>query len=462
VRPSFNTKQILCLVIVGGLLLMENIDAWVLNVAIPYMATDLNTKILNLKIAITFYLVGLSVFIPICGWISDKYGLKNTLIASIILFVVTSALCAQTDSMLLLVVYRFLQGASGAFMIPVGRLLLLKMFDKSLITRAYIIITYPALLGPMLAPVLGGYLVTEFSWRYIFLINIPVGIIALIATFFVVDNYKDEVKAFNFTNFTLLALALVCLSLFLDLALLEEISVMIKLLLLLGGMVILFAYYLVERGSDNPVIRYKLFNYPVFKSCFYSSMLVRFGINGRMFVIAIMLERLYMMSAYQTGIIFLYFAFGLMGARFVMTRIVHQIGYKKLLTYANLFSVVSVLLLISVTSVGPWLYFVLFLNGMSTSSQFISLNILAYADVEKEDFSAAVSLISIDQQLSNSIGIVIVATTLYLSNYAIGINFTREAFTVTFIVIALIAFSAQLFFRKLDDTSGSNLLEGNK
>jgi MFS family permease len=242
---GYTPKQFIGLLVISSLLLMENIDANILNVAIPQMAHSFDTSVFTLKLAVTSYLIGLSIFIPISGWISDHFGTKKTLMLSIVLFTLMSIQCGLTDSVVWLVICRLLQGLAGAFMVPVGRLLLLKIFSKEQMVKAYTLMGMPVLLGPILAPIVGGYLVTYFSWRYIFWVNVPLGILAFYATVKFIDNYTEKQEKFNFYSYIFLAACLCCVCFWLDIFLLPDATLFTKGMLFSGALFFGIVYYYV-------------------------------------------------------------------------------------------------------------------------------------------------------------------------------------------------------------------------
>ncbi len=455
---DYTPRQIICLFIISSVLLMENIDAHILNVAIPQMAHSFQTSVFTLKLAVTSYLIGLSIFIPISGWIANRFGARNTLLFSIVLFTLMSVQCGLTSSVNMLIICRLLQGLAGAFMVPVGRLLLLKIFSKQQMVKAYTIMGIPVMLGPIFAPILGGYLVTYFSWRYIFWVNIPFGILVFIMTFNFVENYREIQNKFSLVNFIFLALFLSCICFYLDVVLLAEVSFFIKCILFLFACVFGGIYFLIERKSQFPVVCYKLFKLRTFRVCFFSTILVRSALGGRAFILAIFLEITYHLSAFQAGMYFVYMSLGILSSRTIVRKMLDRYGFKRTLTFANLGSCAALLMLGMVTELNWLLYFALFINGVFASAQFMSMNILYYAEVENHDYGSAVSIAATWQQLGVSLGVIVAAGILHYVNQALGMNFAPAAFHWTFIGLALINLSCQLLINQLEINDGHSLL----
>ncbi len=456
---EYTPRQIVGLFIISSLLLMENIDANILNVAIPQMATTFHTSVFTLKLAVTSYLIGLSIFIPISGWISDRFGARNTLLFAIILFTLMSIQCGLTNSITMLVICRLLQGLAGAFMVPVGRLLLLKIFNKSQMVKAYTIMGMPVMLGPIFAPILGGYLVTYFSWRYIFWVNIPVGIAAFFATLKYIENYREEQDKFNLISFIFLALFLSCTCFWLDIFLLGDVRFLVKLGLFIAAISFGFIYYLIESKAKFPVVRYRLFKLRTFNISFFATIIIRAALGGRAFILAVFLEVSYHLSAFQAGFYFIWMSLGILSSRSIVRKFLEKFGFKKTLTFANVGSFIALMMLAGVNQLSYLFYIALFLNGVFASAQFMSLNILYYAEVESIDYGSAVSLAATWQQLGVSLGVIVAAGLLHVINQMVVPSFSLIAFHWTFAGLAVINLSCQLLINRLHYTDGQALLE---
>ncbi|MCX5773772.1 MAG: MFS transporter [Fusobacteria bacterium] len=453
---EYSLRQFIGLMVISTLLLMENIDSNILNVAIPQMSKVFNEPVLTMKLAITSYIIGIAVFIPICGWISDKFGTQKTLLISITLFTLMSALCGMTHTLLWMVIFRLLQGASGAFMVPVGRLLLLKIFKKEQMVKAYTLMSMPTLIGPVVAPILGGYLVTYFSWKYIFWVNIPIGIVAFLCTLKFIKNYKEEQGKFNLITFTFLALFLCCFTFFLDIVIVPGANLKNIFLFGVGTGVFGAIYFFLEKNTDNPVIRYKLFKLRTFKSCFIASFIVRASLGGRAFILAIFLEVIFGLSAFSAGLIFIWMTLGMVCSRTLLRKLLPRYGFKKTITIGNIGSFCALMMLACVTEPGILLSAALVVNGIFASFQFMSMNVLYYEEVESVDYGSAVSVATTWQQLGLSIGIIVAAGTLHLFSLH-GMN--KMSFHLTFFILALINLSCQFMIAKLKPTDGESLMK---
>lgn len=459
-KLSFN--QYMSVFIVGALLLMENIDSGVLNVALPYMIGDFHSSILTLKIAITSYLLGVAIFIPISGWVSNRFGSKNLLLFSIFLFTATSALCATTTSVTMLVIYRLLQGCAGAFMVPVARLILLQVFARDQIVKAWSLIGYISLLGPMIAPILGGFLVTYYHWQFIFWVNIPAGVFALLLTLKFIENQYEDHDGFSLLSFITLALFLGTLCFWMDLFLLEGLAKQWKILLFIIAVFSGVVYYFIERKSSRPVINYKLFKYRTFYISFWLSFIVRLSIAGRAFVLAIYLEISLHLNSLQAGAILLPIALGMMFSRPFVNGLMERLGFKKFLGIINGLSTIFILAFVLIDSPGILMYSIFFINGILTACQFIAINVLYYADVANNERADAVSIATTWQQLCSSGGVICAAIIMSVVNDLKHTHFSVHTFHYTFIMLAIINVFAGFFINKLQSSDGENMLHCKK
>lgn len=459
---NYTPKQIIGLFIISLLLLIENIDAHILNVAIPQMANTFNTSIFTMKLSVTSYLIGLSIFIPISGWIADRFGAKYTLVVSIVLFSLMSAICGVTNSVTTLVICRLLQGLAGAFMVPVARLLLLKIFGKEQMVHAYTIMGIPVMIGPVIAPILGGYLVTFFTWRYIFWVNIPLGVFALVATIKFIDNYTEEQGKFDILSFVFLGLFLGSLCFLLDIILLPESTILFKFILLVASICFGLIYYHIESKSIYPIVRYHLFKLRTFRNCFLSTIVVRASLGGRAFILAVFFEVTFHLSAFKASFYLIWMAFGVLSSRTLVKKLIEKHGFKSTLTYSNIGSCFALFSLVFADNIGVLLYLALFLNGVFASAQFMTMNILYYAEVDEKDYGSAVSLIATWQQLGTSLGVIVAASCLSIANHVLNSQFSITSFHITFAILAVINLCSQFFINQLHSDDGNTMLKKRK
>ncbi|KTD09159.1 transporter of the major facilitator superfamily (MFS) [Legionella gratiana] len=453
---NYSTKQLFAVVIIGTMMMMESIDTNILNVAIPAMAQSLGVSALSLKLPITSYLISLSVFIPISGYLADKFGTKIILMIAIFSFGLFSLLCGWATSLVQLTCFRILQGVAGALLVPVGRLLMLRVFSKQELVKVYMFISMPLLLGPLLAPYIGGLLVSHLSWRSIFYVNVPFALLMLFATWRFVDNYTQSTQPFNWPSFVSLALFLAITAYWLDTT--SEITSSITQLLILMVIIMSFVIYLIiESKSEHQIIHFKLFQIRTYKLCFFSSALSRITLGARAFIIVLYLQLSLSMSPSESGLLISSMAIGYLFSRIFITRYLKRFGFKRTLLWSNFGTCLATVLLCFIEQANVFAWMVMIALGFFSAIVLLLLNVLCFSDIENEKYAAATSLNSTTQQLFVSLGVSIAAGSIHLFNYSFG-TFTMTSFHAAFICIAVISLMGQIPFLKLQNSDGDNLL----
>ena len=409
--------------IVATALFMENLDATVLATSLPAIAKDLGANPINLKLALTTYLLALAVFIPASGWMADRFGAKNIFRAAMVVFAAGSIACALSTGLGSLVAARVLQGMGGAMMTPVGRLIVLRTVRRAEMIGAIAWLSIPALVGPVLGPPLGGFITTYFDWRWIFWINIPVALagIALI-TRFIPDVREETPKGFDLRGFLLIGPGL---SLFLTGVTLLGLGLVTQqtvVAVIFAGAALLVAYVWHAPRVSEPIIDLKLLTIPTFRAGVVGGFLFRIGLGAGPFLLPLLFQAGFGMTAFQSGM--LTFATGV-GSMFMKTQvatILGRYGFRRVLVFnaliAALFAVAPALFTVATP---PLLIILLFLvGGLSRSLEFTSLNTLAYADVSLERLSSATSFAAVCQNLSGSVGVTIAALGLDIAQRTMG------------------------------------------
>lgn len=454
--PNYTLKQFMCIAIIGSMMMMESIDTNILTVAIPSIAANLGTTPLNVKLAIVSYLVSLSIFIPISGYLSDKFGSKNILLISIAGFGFSSLLCGLSSSLIELVIFRFVQGIFGALTVPVGRLLMLKVFSKQELVKVFMLISMPLLLGPLLAPYLGGLLVSYYSWHYIFYVNIPFSLLALLATFRFVDNYRQEVKKFNWKSFIALGVFLAILAFWLDTAL-DIKNAYVHLIYILLILVTLIIYLKIELNSSNRIVNYKLFKIKSYNLCFWSSAISRITFGAKGFVLILYLQLALKITPLESGFITSWMALGYLFSRIAVSKLLKYLGFKKMLTICNIGTFISMLMFCLIDKTDTFAIIVIVANGFFSAVIPLLIYVLCYADVPSEDYASATGLMSITQQLFFAAGVTFAAACIFMCNKIYGVSYGNQTFMTVFVLIAIIGLMGQLCFNKLSAESGEKL-----
>ena len=431
-------RQRLVAVIVACALFMQNLDGTVISTALPAMARAFHADPVHMNVALTAYLFSISVFIPASGWMADRFGTRNVFRIAIAVFTLGSVLCGRADSLGFLVAARILQGAGGAMMLPVGRLVLLRSVPKDKLIGAMAWVTMPALVGPVIGPPIGGFIVTYLSWNWIFDINVPIGIAGFaMVSLFIRDMREPDPGPFDLTGLLLSGLALAGFMAVLELAgrnLLPPAYVTaIGVLCAASGT----AYALHARRQTRPLLDFSLMRLPTFAISVLAGSLFRIGIGAVPFLLPMMLQVGFGRSAAQSGMITFASAAGAFGMKPATQWVLRRFGFRSVLA---LNGVASAAVLASYAAFRPgWplaaMYAVLVAGGLMRSLQFTAYNAIAYADVPPARMSAATTLYAAMQQVSLTVGIPISAGVLQMTRMGQAGPVTPD-FALAFLVVA--------------------------
>lgn len=446
--------------IVACALFIENMDSTAISTALPAMAIDLGTSPVALKLALTTYLIALAVFIPVSGWIADRFGARTTFMVAIGVFLVGSIACAASGSLPTLVAARFVQGMGGALMVPVGRLVILRTVPKSELVVALSWLTIPALVGPMLGPPLGGFIVTYFDWRWIFLINIPMGLVGIALAWRHIPELRDETGPLDWTGFALSGVGL-ALTLFGFSTIGRHLVPLSAALACLAiGLAALVAYVFHARRHPRPLLDLKLFQLATFRAGVVGGSLFRIGVGATPFLLPLMLQLGFGLTPLQSGLLTFISAAGAMFMKTLAATILRRFGFRRVLL-ANAW-VASVLLagygLFTAQTPHLLISAVLLVAGCFRSLQFTSLNAIAYAEVEPAQMGQASSVAGMMQQLSLSMGVAIGGYALQLAALATGSAETAtENFQFAFFVVGACSAASALMMWRLPADAGHEM-----
>jgi EmrB/QacA subfamily drug resistance transporter len=447
--------------IIACALFMENLDSTAIATALPAISASLGESPLHLSLAISAYLFSLAVFIPISGWVADRYGARKVFRLAIVTFVLGSILCSFATSALWLVLARVLQGLGGAMMVPVGRLIMLRAVPKSELVRAMAWLTMPALIGPMLGPPLGGFITTYLSWRWIFWINVPIGLLGLLlVTRFIPDVHEERPPPLDLRGFALSALGLVGLVFAFETIGRDLLPESATLLLLAAGMLGVWLYVRHARRSPHPLLDLALLRVPTFRTSIAGGFLFRIGIGATPFLLPLMFQAGFGLSAFSSGMLTFAAAAGAMAMKMTAAPVLRLFGFKRVLI-GN--AVLSACFLAAIGLFGPdtphlLILGVLLVGGFFRSLQFTSINTLGYADIERERMSRATSFASMMQQLSLSVGVGTGALLLHLSvAMRGGEHLVAADFAPAFFAVALVAALSALVYLPLPPDAGAEV-----
>lgn len=446
--------------IVACALFMENLDGTVISTSLPAIARDLHEDPIALKLALTAYLLALAVFIPASGWVADKFGTRIVFRAAIIVFTTGSILCGLSSTLGGFVVSRIIQGTGGAMMVPVGRLLLLRTVDRQSLVRAMSYLTFPALLGPMLGPPVGGFITTYFHWRYIFWINVPIGILGVTLVTLFIENVKvAEVPKLDAIGFILSGLGLSSLVFGFTLLGRDFVPLWIVLGLIAFGGLMVAIYIGHARRTEAPIIDLTLLRVPTFRVSVTGGSLFRIGIGAIPLLLPLMLQIGFGMSPLQSGLTTFISAAGAMAMKTTASPILNRFGFKRVLVVNGLVGAGFVASNALFTPQTPMaiILCVLLVGGFFRSLQFTGINAIAYADVEQDCMSRAVSFAAVAQQLALSIGVAVGAGILQVMRARHGGALALGDFHWAFVVVAALSAVSILAFLRLPADAGASL-----
>ncbi len=447
--------------IIGSALLMQTMSATVLANALPTMAVALHEDPLRLNLTITMFLLSAAVFLPVSGWVADKFGAKRIFIISMVLFAVSSAACGFAENLTQLVIARIFQGMAGAMMAPVGRLVLLRTTPKSELVGAMSVMTMPALLGPVVGPVIGGAIVTFADWRWIFFLNIPIAIIGVFLVVRFVPNVREqEVSPIDWIGIVLTGLGLAGLIFgFENLGrpMLPSGGVAA---LFLGGAMSLALYWRHARGNPHAILDLSVFKIQTFTASVVGGAFMRIAMGATPFMLALLLQIGFGLSPFQAGLMTFISAAGALVMKTTAPPILRRFGFRTVLVVNAVIVGVSFMAygLFQPTTPHWLIMLVLAIGGFFRSLHFTSLNGMAYADIEQAQMSRASTTASMMQQLVQSIGIGLAAALMHVFMVARGeTHLTAGSISPAFVVIGLISFLSLFFFVPLPKTAGDEM-----
>jgi EmrB/QacA subfamily drug resistance transporter len=398
---------------------METLDTTILNTAVPAISEALHVTPISMKSVLASYTLSLAVFIPISGWMADRFGTRRVFAYAIGLFTFGSFLCGICSDIHLLVLCRVIQGCGGAMMVPVGRLTLVRAFAKSELVRVMSFVSIPALVGPMLGPVAGGLIVRYLHWRVIFFVNLPIGILGLVMVYLHLPDYREEkTPPLDLVGLILFGSGVALLSYVLEVFGEHTLSSGEILGLLVVSFALILGYALHGREIRFPLLNLSLFRLRTFRAAVSGNFFTRLGVGGVPFLLPLLYQIGLGFTPVQSGLLIMPQAIASMSMKVAMTRILTRLGYRGVLI-SN--TVIIGGLLLSFATIGlrtpVWIIVLLaLLYGGFTSLQYTSMNTLVYADITDEEASQASSIASTAQQMSISFGVAIagLATALFL------------------------------------------------
>jgi EmrB/QacA subfamily drug resistance transporter len=461
--PLRVSRHSLLIGIVAAAFFMQNLDGTIITTALPQMAVTFDTTPIHLSIGITAYILSLAVFIPVSGWFSDRFGARTIFGTAIAVFTVGSVLCGLCNGVVEFALCRVFQGLGGAMMVPVGRLVLFRAVGKGGLVQALSTMSMASMIGPVLGPPVGGFITTYASWRWIFFLNLPIGLAGAVLVFLFIENYREERSpAFDWIGFIFTGVSIATLVLDCDLIVQPDVPASVAaglfaLSLAAGGFA---AWYMLRRAE--PILDLSLLRIPSFCTGVAVGALFRIGGGGVGYLMAIMLQVNMGMSAFASGSITLAGALSSLTMKAAIPPVLRRWGFRTVLIGNGIISAAAVAAcaLITASTPGVVVFLVLLIGGFFRSLQFTSLTTLAYADIPNHRTSAATSFSSMMQQINNGLGVAMAAVLLHVMQL-----FHTEASQIVsiidiravFVIMSLVALSGVVFYPRLPPDSGAEV-----
>jgi EmrB/QacA subfamily drug resistance transporter len=446
--------------VVATALFMENTDSTILATALPTIARDLGLDPISLKLAVTSYLVSLAVFIPVSGWVADRVGARTTFRAALAIFMVASIGCAFSSSLNQFVFWRAVQGMGGAMMVPVGRMVVIRTVPKSELVRALSFIAMPALIGPMLGPPLGGLIVTYTDWRWIFFVNIPIGLLGIVLGTLFIPDIKDETPPLDWKGFVLSAVGLGGLILGTAMSGRRIAPPEVAAACMVVGAASLAAYVRHALKAARPLLDLRLLKFRTFEAGIVGGTFFRFGVGASAFLLPLMLQLGFGLDPLSSGLITFAGALGALAVKPLARGFLFRFGFRQLLIVNGLLASLVLMGYALFTAATPHFLIIaaLLLGGFLRSLQFTSLSAITYAELESRQIGAATAIASVAQQVSVSLGVATGAMVLEISEQLSGRDHPVTAdFAAAFVAVGLVSALCSVLMLRLPAAAGDEI-----
>jgi EmrB/QacA subfamily drug resistance transporter len=447
--------------IIGTALLMQSLESTIMANALPAIAHALHEEPLRLNMAISMFLLASAVFLPVSGWVADKFGAKRIFLASMVLFAVSSAGCGLAHSLTQLVFARIAQGASAAMMVPVGRLVLLRMTPKTELIAAMSVFTMPAMIGPLVGPVLGGFIVTYFDWRWIFFINLPIAAVAVVLVRAFVPNIKEqEVSPIDWRGLVLTGVGLAALMLGFEnlgrnLVPAWQVGALFAASLACFGL-----YWRHAAGNPHAIVDLAVFRIPTFDAATVGGGFLRVALGAMPFLLAMLLQVGFGLSAFAAGMMTFISSTGAFVMKTVAPPILRRFGFRTvLLANGGVTALTFAAYALFTPTMPHWqIMAVLVIGSFFRSLQFTALGSLAFADIDQRQMSRASTTSAICQQVAQSLGVGLAATLLHFIQLARGEpQLTWQAVSPAFVVVGVVTLISMIWFARLPRDAGDEM-----
>lgn len=447
--------------IVACALFVQTMDSTIIATSLPNIAADFGKDPVVLKLGLSAYLISLAVFIPISGWICDRFGGRTIFRISLGVFMLGSGLCGLTHSFFSFVAARFLQGIGGAMMVPVGRIVILRTVPREKMVAALNTLTAPALLGPVIGPPIGGLITTYWSWRWIFFINIPISLLGIVLAGIFMENVKEDgATPLDWPGFLLsgfgLSVSMFGLSTISD----RLMPVKVSLAFIIAGAASTCFYFLHARHTEQPLLNMAFLKVKTFWVGVGGGSLFRIGIGAISLLLPLLFQIGFGLNPFQSGLLTCASAIGSLFMKATTTMLLRAFGFRAVLLFNGILSSAAIIAcgLFRATTAHLLIFVVLFIAGCFQSLQFTALNAIAYADIASPDISPATSLFATIQQLSFGVGITLGAFALQTASFLQRHKaVVAEDFWPAFLVVGLVAMFSAYSAVGLPSSAGADL-----
>ncbi|HGW1850166.1 TPA: MFS transporter [Klebsiella pneumoniae] len=455
--------------LVAGAFFMEFLDGTVIATALPDMARDFGVTAVELNIGISAYLITLAVLIPASGWIADRFGARAIFTLALAIFTLASVFCGLSTEVHIFVAMRILQGVGGALMVPVGRLAVLRTTPKHQLIKAIATLTWPALVAPIIGPPLGGFITRYASWHWIFFINVPLGLAAIILSLRIIPDIREtERRSFDLSGFITTSVAMVSLVTAMERLGDRQPQIWPTLALAALGFGCLLYSIRHFRRAAAPMVRLDALQVPTFRVTMYGGSLFRASISAVPFLLPLLFQVGFGMDPFHSGLLVLAVFVGNLTIKPATTPLIRWLGFRRLLLINGALNVCSLLACALLTPQTPvWaIMLILYLGGVFRSIQFTGVSTLAFADVPAAQMSDANTLFSTASQLTVGLGITLGAIGIRLGEQVGDWLHLTElpgiSFRLSFVFIALICLVGMIDSLHLAKTAGSSVSEKKK
>ena len=452
-------SALLTALIIATALFMENMDGTVISTSLPAIARDLHEDPIVLKLALTSYMLTLAVFIPASGWVADRFGARTVFCSAIVIFTLGSILCGASSSLPTLIGARVFQGLGGAMMVPVGRLVLLRSVPKSDLVNAMAYLTVPALLGPVAGPPLGGFITTYFHWRWIFWINVPIGILGVFLSLNFIHNLcEEDVPRFDFKGFVLSGVGLVSLIAGLSVIGRGIAPAWVVMAMVAIGSLALWAYVRHAGSNEDAILDLKLLRIPTFFAGVIGGLVFRIGIGAMPFLLPLLLQIGFGLTPFESGSLTFATAAGALLMKFSASTLLRWFGFRRTLIVNGLISgaFLAACALFSPTTPHWMLLLTLLTGGFFRSLEFTALNAISYADIDPPRMSRATSFASVSQQMSGAVGVAVAAICVQSIQLGFGdAELQARDLSLAFVLVAIISSLSVFVFARLKPDAGA-------